>query len=244
MRITYLPALRQFLAHVSAPMVIASMITSLFAMGCDSNVNPPAADVSTVPLTAAIPQDPMSRGELTTEGSMSSDPSEDVVFREHVSSNRDDDGTLESLSFVDSEGGTVSLRSYQGKQNVLLVFTRGFNGTICPFCTTQTSRLIANYDKFRNRETEVLLVYPGSKAQLPDFLAASRKPTNVDVFPFPVLLDEDLAAVNQLGIAAHLAFPSTFLIDRRGNVRLSYVGSTPSDRPSIGALLEQIDKIN
>ncbi|MGB7326607.1 MAG: redoxin domain-containing protein [Rubripirellula sp.] len=166
-----------------------------------------------------------------------------VVFKDQVTSNREDDNSITDLSFVDTNGDTVALKSFEGNQNVLLVFTRGFSGMLCPFCTTQTSRLIANYDEFKKRNTEVLLVYPGSTNQLADFQQASRESTDLDAFPFPVLLDEDLTAVKKLGISAHLAFPSTFLIDRLGNVRLSYVGSSPSDRPSIKALLEQIDAI-
>ena len=54
------------------------------------------------------------------------------------------------------------------------------------------------------------------------------------------IVDEDLAAVNQLGISAQLAFPSTFIVDKQGQVRLSYVGSDPTDRPSIKALLAQL----
>ncbi|TWU48666.1 thioredoxin-dependent thiol peroxidase [Rubripirellula tenax] len=170
-------------------------------------------------------------------------PNRKVLFHDEVTSNREDDGTLANLSFVDTNGSDVSLKQYQGKQNVLLVFTRGFNGSLCPFCTTQTSRLIANHGEFAKRDTQILLVYPGSKEQLPQFIRASNDSGNSDAFPFPVLLDEDLVAVKQLGIAAHLAFPSTFLIDIRGNVRLSYVGSSPSDRPSIKALIDQIDSL-
>lgn len=164
-------------------------------------------------------------------------------FQDQVESNRQDDGTVSKLQFVDSEGNAVRLDQFRGKKNVLLVFTRGFYGQLCPFCTTQTSRLIANYDKFTARDTEVLLVYPGSKAQLPEFKQASLESSGSESFPFPVLLDEDLAAVKQLGIAAHLAYPSTFIIDKQGQVRLSYVGSNPADRPSIKALLAQLDQL-
>ena len=54
-------------------------------------------------------------------------------------------------------------------------------------------------------------------------------------------MDEELAAVNRLGIAAQLAFPSTFIIDKQGQVRLSYVGADPTDRPSIKALIAKLD---
>ena len=164
-----------------------------------------------------------------------------IQFRDSVQSNREDDGTVGDLVFVDTEGETVRLDQYKDKQNLLLVFTRGFAGELCPFCTTQTSRLIANYDQFIERDTEVLLVYPGSKEQLPQFQAASIRQSGKDSFPFPVLMDEQLAAVNRLGIAAQLAFPSTFIIDKQGQVRLSYVGADPTDRPSIKALISKLD---
>ncbi|MGI9472971.1 MAG: peroxiredoxin family protein [Rubripirellula sp.] len=168
---------------------------------------------------------------------------ENAVFNDDVESNREDDGSLANLQFVDTQGNTVRLDDYKNKQNVLLVFTRGFSGMICPYCTTQTSRLISNYDEFQARDAEVLLVYPGSTEQLPSFKEASMKTTAAGEFPFPVLLDENLAAVKQLGIASRLAYPSTFIIDKEGSVRLSYVGSNPADRPSIKAILSQLDKL-
>ena len=166
-----------------------------------------------------------------------------VKFADQVESNREVDDTIGSLQFTDTGGNPVRLDQYAGNKNVLLVFTRGFSGQLCPFCTTQTSRLIANYDKFTERDTEVLLVYPGQKDQLGQFLAASMENTGAQRFPFPVLLDEDLAAVKQLGIAAQLAYPSTFIIDKQGSVKLSYVGQNPIDRPSIKALLDQLDRL-
>ncbi len=167
----------------------------------------------------------------------------DVDFLDQVASNREDDGTVNGLEFVDTNGQRVRLSEFNGKKNLVLVFTRGFSGQLCPYCTTQTSRLIANYDKFKERGAEVLLVYPGSKEQLPQFRQAGLAASGEASFPFPVLLDEDLAAVNQLGIAAQLASPSTFIIDKQGKVWLSYVGSNPADRPSIQAMLDQLDQL-
>jgi alkyl hydroperoxide reductase subunit AhpC len=101
--------------------------------------------------------------------------------------------------------------------------------------------LIANYDAFVERNTEVLLVFPGAKDQISSFRQASLELTDATSFPFPVLLDEDLSVVNRLGIASDLANPSTFIIDRLGQVRYSYVGKYTSDRPSIKAMLLQLD---
>ena len=50
-------------------------------------------------------------------------------------------------------------------------------------------------------------------------------------------------AVNFFDISDALAFPSTYVIDKEGKVRFAYVGSSPSDRPSLKALLKQLDDI-
>ena len=85
-----------------------------------------------------------------------------LEFKDNVQSNAEAPANIGQLTFVNRHGETVNLADYVGKQNVLLVFMRGFSGAICPFCQTQTSRLISNYDKFQQRNTEILLVYPGA----------------------------------------------------------------------------------
>jgi peroxiredoxin len=184
-------------------------------------------------------------GQTEDANSVEPVPLDESVFKfaDEVESNRDVDPSLLDLQFKDSAGQTVRLNQFVGSKNVLLVFTRGFNGSLCLYCTTQTSRLIKNYEEFTKRDTEVLLVFPGSRAQLPIFQAASLQEEAKDSFPFPVLLDEDLAAVNHLGIAAQLAFPSTFIIDKAGKIQLSYVGSSVTDRPSVKAILAKLDSL-
>lgn len=167
-----------------------------------------------------------------------------VVFNDDVVSNREDDGQVQKLQFVDTRGTPVAISDYLHKKNLLIVFTRGFSGRICPYCTTQTSRLISNYDEFQKRDAEVLLVYPGSAEQLPNFKKAGLAVANKKEIRFPILLDQDLAATRELDIAAQLAYPSTFILDKLGNVKLSYVGQDPSDRPSIQALLEHLDQLS
>lgn len=209
------------------PVLLGFLLLGWMFVGCDHGKR-----LTSPPIVGS--EDPAPASNIVVE----------VKFRDQVESNREDDGTVTDLTFVDTSGQKVSLDQYKGKKNVLLVFTRGFSGQLCPYCTTQTSRLIANYDEFTRRDAEVLLVYPGSKEQVPLFKEASIEASGKDSFPFPVLLDEDLAAVNRLGIAAQLAFPSTFLIDKQGKVRLSYVGTNPTDRPSIKALLDQLDSLS
>jgi peroxiredoxin len=128
---------------------------------------------------------------------------------------------------------------------VVLVFTEGFSGMLCPFCKTQTSRLVANYEKFAALNAEVLVVYPGERDHLKEFIEAAQNgdKEQVDAVPFPIVLDPKLSAVKHFDISSKLAHPSTYVIDKQGNVQLAYVGKDMSpDRPSIKALLETLER--
>lgn len=174
--------------------------------------------------------------------------SADIVFNDDVSSNVELPVGLDGLVFLDTRRKRVALKDFLGKKNVVLVFTEGFaGGMLCPFCKTQTSRLVANYDKFAALDTEILVVYPGARHHLGEFVAAAKttEKEEVDSIPFPLVLDEDLSAVGYFNIASNLAHPSTFIIDKSGNVRLAYVGADMSaDRPSVNALLGVLEETN
>ena len=154
---------------------------------------------------------------------------------------------LDGLVFLDTAGRRVALSSYLGKKNVVLVFTEGFSGMLCPFCKTQTSRLIDNYQKFQALDAEVLVVYPGTRDHVDEFIEAAMKTEKrqVDEVPFPIVLDEEMKAVDFFSIRSNLAHPSTYVIDKKGNVKLAYVGKDMSaDRPSVMAILAQIEASN
>jgi peroxiredoxin len=184
-----------------------------------------------------------------------------IKFKDQVKPNREPKSSeLGDLSFLDAAGNKVDLASYRGKSNLVLVVTRGFvgsetqvdgtsQGNFCTFCSTQTSRMIANYSKFKQRNAEVLVVFPIARQS--DAGALDRFATHVQGdkkaavdAPFPLLLDVDLAAVDALGIRADLSKPATYILDKQGEVRFAYVGQSLSDRPSVKALLDQLDQIN
>ena len=167
-------------------------------------------------------------------------------FKDDVETNAEAPANIDELTFVNITGEHVQLKDYYAEKNVVLVFTRGFSGMLCPFCKTQTSRLISNYGEFQQRDAEILLVYPGARDHLDEFVEAAKfiEKKQVDRVPFPILLDEDLAAVKHFDIAAELAHPSTYIIDKEGKVRFAYVGTNPSDRPSVKALLRYLDGLS
>lgn len=237
-----------------------AVLASVLLLGCSAetvteSATQPVSDAvipSTLDATSSKPVDPTTAPADATSagnmpmakmsgGAMSMPNPGDIVFKDVVQSNIDVPVGLDGLVFFDTGGKRVALNQYLGRKNVVLVFTEGFaGGMLCPFCKTQTSRLVANYDKFAELDTEVLVVYPGTRDHLDEFVAAAKtsEKAEVDSIPFPLVLDEELSAVGYFNIASNLAHPSTFIIDKNGDVRLAYVGADmTADRPSINAML-------
>ncbi|MFO1019944.1 MAG: redoxin domain-containing protein [Planctomycetales bacterium] len=175
-----------------------------------------------------------------------------IEFADDVHSNSRTDSSITDLEFTDTQGKAVKLKDFVGKKNLVLAVMRGesYYGTACPYCSTQSSRLIANYQEFQNRDSEVVILFPvekkGDLTTLKDFEKSVAKQLKLEKFttPFPLLLDVELKAINTLGIRGHLAKPSTYILDKKGQVRFAYVGKTTSDRPSIKAMLKELDGIN
>jgi peroxiredoxin len=166
---------------------------------------------------------------------------ENISFADNVATNAEIKGSLNELQFVGTDGEKVTIKDFVGK-NLLVVITRGFTTPICPFCQTQTSRLVSNYGRFQELDTEVLLVYPGKKGQLEQFLQTVKTVDKgqIENVPFKVLLDDGLDAVKFFDIEENRAFPATYIFDKDGKTRFAYVGGNPGDRPSINAIIEQL----
>lgn len=155
-----------------------------------------------------------------------------------------------TVPLTTTDGKTVMLKDLAQGKNLIAVFTRGYNGAICPYCSTQTSRLIANYTEFEKRDAEVVVIYPLEKPEdsprTGDFLARVNQinaAPAAQATPFPLLVDIGLKAVDVLGIRRDLSKPATYIIDSSGAVRFAYVGNSLADRPSVKALLEQLDAL-
>ena len=169
---------------------------------------------------------------------------------------------LLDLPLVDDKGQPVSLREKQGKQHLVIVFTRGSLATVptrnkgpqlpnlpnvCPYCSTQASGIANCMPEFDKEEATVLLVFPVTElAQSADAATLAKVTTKEgSPPPFPVLLDLKLQAVDKLGLRDHLAKPASFIIDKAGDLRFAYVAKTGSaDRPSGTELLRRVKQLN
>lgn len=229
------------------PLLICSiLLASLLAAGCgqvESRVaNTTPETINTGSTTDTQPQNP----NMSGMSKMKFPAPKDIEFKDSLESNVDLPQAISELVFTNKDGTTIKLADYAGKQNVILVFTEGFNGMICPFCQTQTSRLVANYEKFQQRDCEIIVVYPGPDEKLDEFIEAALKTEKeqVDDVPFPIALDKDFRATNFFDIHSKHAHPSTYLIDKQGNVKFAYVGTDmTADRPSVKALLNRLDNL-
>jgi peroxiredoxin len=150
---------------------------------------------------------------------------------------------------VSSDGKEVSLASFRG-QNVVLVFTRGFAGYICPYCSTYTAQLSVKYAEFKKLNTEVLVIYPTKEKQKDKvkafIVACNQRLANEgdSALTLPVFLDPGLKMVAHYNLEGDLSRPSTFVLDAEGVVRYGYVGSDKKDRPAISRVLEEVKKLN
>jgi AhpC/TSA family len=129
----------------------------------------------------------------------------DIHFNDDAATNAAPGDALLNLQFVDQQGKTVRPRDLLGAKNLVLVFTRGYNGSICPYCSRYTSGLITNYAAISQRGTEVLVVYPIAKPdqsqRLDEFLKATFSRSGEAVFrvSFVVQLHSATAAEIEFG---------------------------------------------
>jgi peroxiredoxin len=150
--------------------------------------------------------------------------------------------------FFNAEGEQVQLSDYRGK-SVVLVVVRGMpespGGKFCAYCLAQANGISKNYHEFQARQAEVVLVVPGPREVAEAFLhQVSGSQSLSAAVPYPLVVDEDAVAVNQLGIRGDLAKPSTFILNPDGKIVYAYVGKSTSDRPSIKAVLAELDRLN
>lgn len=169
-------------------------------------------------------------------------------FQEEIASNRKLDPDAFPAGFIDSKGNAVDLGKFKGKSNVVLTVVKGLpqypGGLYCPGCLAQMNSYAANVDGFKSRQAEVLVVFPGPSESLGDFLSQAKATPPEGKPGVPLLLDKDMAACKRLDIVGDWAKPSTYVLDKKGNVVYAYVGAGTTDRPSLKALFAELDKAN
>ena len=142
-------------------------------------------------------------------------------------------------------GDTVKLGDLEKQGTVALVVLRGFPGYQCPYCTRQVHSFVEQAQPFADRHVRVLLVYPGPPADLDahakEFLTQQQAALPAGI---TLVIDPAYAVTNLYGLrwdAPHeTAYPSTFLLDRRGTITFEKISKAHGDRVSATDLLAQV----
>lgn len=176
-------------------------------------------------------------------------PDDGVQFAEVTESQPITIENFSNLRFTDEEGNEVQLADVMTREYLVLVVTRGWYGGVCFYCASQTSRWARRFDELDPYDAQLVVIFPTeSNADTPKLGELSKRIKRGeipnDTIPYPILLDVNLTGVDQLGIRAELAKPSTYIIDRDGRVRFAYVGESIADRPTVDSVLKQLAKLN
>ncbi len=143
----------------------------------------------------------------------------------------------------DLSGRSVKLSELAAKSPVVLVVLRGYPGYQCPICTRQVGELITHVQDLNAATAQVVLVYPGSASKLGDrageFIKGKSLPAS-----FSFVTDPDYKFTEAYGLRwnapLETAYPSTFVVDRKGVVRFSKVSKTHGDRAAIADILKSL----
>jgi len=141
---------------------------------------------------------------------------------------------------------TVRLSGLTAKSYVVLVVLRGWPGYQCPICSMQVQDYIRSASAFAEAKTRVVMVDPGPAADLKthakEFLANKQWPKD-----FFYMVDPDYSMVNAYGLRwdapRETAYPSTFVLDRKGMIRFTKISHSHGDRTTASEILEELKRL-
>lgn len=141
-------------------------------------------------------------------------------------------------------GKAVRMSKEERGHDLVLVVLRGFPGYQCPYCVKQVHDFVDHASAFAAKDTRVLLVYPGPPADLDqhakEFLEKQAElPSNI-----VLVTDPDYKVTNLYGLrwdAPHeTAYPSTFVLDRKGMIVFEKISHSHGDRISAQDALDHL----
>lgn len=132
------------------------------------------------------------------------------------------------FSLPDIDGDPHALQDFRGKVVML-----NFWASWCPPCRREMPSMERLYQKFNEQGLVIIAI---NQWEDPDLVfeftgRLSLEPT------FPVLLDRESHVSEQYGVKG---LPTTFLIDRNGNLRYRAMGGRDFDHPEVEKLIESL----
>ncbi|MDZ7956682.1 MAG: redoxin domain-containing protein [Aulosira sp. DedQUE10] len=134
-----------------------------------------------------------------------------------------------------TNGTLVKLSNYRGRQSVVLAFTRIFTEKqYCPFCYPHIKSLNENYEQFKNRGIEVLMITSIDERQ-------SQIVVKDLGLKMPLLSDPGCRVFRRykVGQALGAPLPAQFVLDKDGKLRYFHLFSFLDHNAKVETLLTQ-----
>ena len=143
---------------------------------------------------------------------------------------------------------SVKLSDLTAKNTVVLVVLRGWPGYQCPICDRQVHDFISTASAFDEAKARLLFVYPGPaedlKAHAKEFAEMKNKQWPKD---YVYVMDPDYTMVNAYNLRwdapRETAYPSTFVIDRKGIIRFEKISHSHGDRTKASDVVKEVKKV-
>ena len=133
-----------------------------------------------------------------------------------------------TFSLPDMDGTEHELGSFRGKVVML-----NFWATWCPPCRREMPSMQRLYDKYRDRGLVVVAV---NQWEDPDLVFQFSG--GLSLTPeFPILFDRESRIAELYAVKG---LPTTYLLDKDGNIRFQAIGGREFDHPDVEALIESL----
>jgi len=121
-----------------------------------------------------------------------------------------------NFSTKTADGKTISLSDFQGKKNVVLVF---YQGSFCSVCGAQLTNLQKHLSDFKKQDTEIIAISA-------DDATHAAQTMGEHGLSYQVVPDQSKKLIKLFGVGnvsrKGIAWPSLYIVDKKGTVKLSY----------------------
>ena len=132
------------------------------------------------------------------------------------------------FTLEDMDAKKFSLKDYRGKVVLL-----NFWATWCPPCRREMPSMERLHQKFKGKDFAVLAL---NQMEDGDQVFTFTGDLGVDL-SFPILFDKDSSVSRAYGV---MGLPTTYLIDKKGNVRFRAIGGREFDHPEVEKQILQL----
>ena len=133
-----------------------------------------------------------------------------------------------NFTLQDMDAKKYSLKDYRGKVVLL-----NFWATWCPPCRREMPSLERLHQKFKGRDFAVLAL---NQMEDGDRVFTFTGDLGIDL-SFPVVFDKDSSVARAYGVQG---LPTTYLIDKKGNIRFRAIGGREFDHPEVEKQILQL----